>query len=67
MDDDYGVVEAKAAFALKDRPPSDKPPRPAVQRARLFSDLAAGAHAQRRGADHARPYRARLGPAPTSK
>ena len=28
MDDDYGVVEAKAIFALKDPPPTDKPRRP---------------------------------------
>ena len=27
MDDDYGVVEAKATFALKDEQASDKPPR----------------------------------------
>jgi uncharacterized protein (TIGR02302 family) len=28
MDDDYGVIEAKATFALKDEKPSDKPRRP---------------------------------------
>jgi uncharacterized protein (TIGR02302 family) len=28
IDDDYGVVEAKALFALKDRAPSDKPRHP---------------------------------------
>jgi uncharacterized protein (TIGR02302 family) len=27
MDDDYGVIEAKATFALKDEKSSDKPPR----------------------------------------
>jgi uncharacterized protein (TIGR02302 family) len=28
MDDDYGVVEAQAVFALKDQPPADKPRHP---------------------------------------
>ena len=28
MDDDYGVIEAKATFALKDEEPSDKPRHP---------------------------------------
>ena len=28
MDDDYGVVEAKATFALKEEQSSEKPPRP---------------------------------------
>jgi uncharacterized protein (TIGR02302 family) len=28
MDDDYGVVEAKATFSLKDQPPADKPRHP---------------------------------------
>ena len=66
MDDDYGVVDAQANFAIKDQAPADQTAASVVQRARLRADFAASAHPQRRGADHARSHRASPGPAPKS-
>jgi hypothetical protein len=37
MDDDYGVVEAKATFALKEEQASEKPPRPLFGRPNMDS------------------------------
>ena len=61
MDDDYGVVEARATFALA---PDEQPGQAgatAVQRAGVSAHVAAGAHPQWRGADHPRPHRTSLG------
>ena len=54
MEDDYGVVEAHAEFALKgDDVDGTKAGASTLQRARIPTHTAAGAHPQRRGTDHA--------------
>ena len=55
IEDDYGVVEAQATFALKDLEPGAKASAAsALRRARIRAGAAAGAHARRR---RARPPR----------
>ena len=61
IEDDYGVIERKAIFARKDELGRRCKAAPAVRRARFRAGAAAGAHAQRRGADHQGSDRASLG------
>ncbi len=64
LEDDYGVVDAQADFALKDdarEAPAGDAAASAVQGARNAAHAAAGAHAQRPRADHPRSHRAPLG------
>ena len=60
MDDDYGVVDARATFALAE-PQAEKPPHPLFTAPEIKLDLAATARPQRRGANHPRSHRAPMG------
>ena len=63
VEDDYGVVDAKALFERKETGRQDAPP--ALRRARDGAGAAAGAHAQRRSARPPRISPSIRGPAST--
>ena len=60
IEDDYGVIGAQATFALKQKP-ARRRAAPALRRAGLSAGAAAGAHPQRRRADHQGSLRSSLG------
>ena len=63
VEDDYGVIEAQGDIRAQGRTPAAdrRTAHPLLRRAGFRADAAAGAHAHRRGADHARSHRASLG------